>query len=53
LACPATAAPKFIISNCGGKLCGKVVWLQEPVDSKTGKPKTDAPQSDPAKHPGQ
>ena len=33
---------KVHISNCGGKLCGKVVWLKEPIDSKTGKPKTDA-----------
>jgi uncharacterized protein (DUF2147 family) len=40
---------KVHISNCGGKLCGKVVWLQEPTDSKTGKPKTDALNPDPAK----
>ena len=40
---------KVHISNCGGKLCGKVVWLKEPVDSKTGKPKTDALNPDPAK----
>jgi uncharacterized protein (DUF2147 family) len=40
---------KVHISNCGGKLCGKVVWLQEPTDPKTGKPKTDALNPDPAK----
>ncbi len=40
---------KVHISNCGGKLCGKVVWLKEPIDSKTGKPKTDALNPDPAK----
>ncbi|HMJ44998.1 MAG TPA: DUF2147 domain-containing protein [Pseudolabrys sp.] len=40
---------KVYISNCDGKLCGKVVWLQQPVDSKTGKPKTDALNPDPAK----
>ncbi len=40
---------KVHISNCGGKLCGTVVWLQEPVDGKTGKPKTDELNPDPAK----
>ena len=40
---------KVHISNCGGKLCGKVIWLKEPIDSKTGKPKTDALNPDPAK----
>ena len=39
---------KVHISNCGGKLCGKVIWLKEPIDSKTGKPKTDALNPDPA-----
>jgi uncharacterized protein (DUF2147 family) len=32
---------KVRIVNCGGKLCGKVVWLNEPNDPATGKPKTD------------
>ena len=40
---------KVQISNCGGKLCGTVVWLQEPTDPKTGKPKTDELNPDPAK----
>jgi uncharacterized protein (DUF2147 family) len=40
---------KVHISSCGGKLCGKVVWLKEPIDSKTGKPKTDALNPDTAK----
>ena len=40
---------KVHISSCGGKLCGKVVWLQKPTDPKTGKPKTDALNPDPAK----
>lgn len=40
---------KVHISNCAGKLCGKVVWLQEPTDPKTGKPKTDALNPDPTK----
>ena len=39
---------KVHITNCGGKLCGKVVWLQEPTD-QSGKPKTDALNPDPAK----
>ena len=40
---------KVKISNCGGKLCGNVVWLQKPNDPATGKPKTDALNPDPAK----
>jgi len=40
---------KVQISNCGGKLCGTVIWLQRPTDPKTGKPKTDALNPDPAK----
>ena len=40
---------KVQISSCGGKLCGKVVWLEKPTDPTTGKPKTDALNPDPAK----
>jgi uncharacterized protein (DUF2147 family) len=40
---------KVHLSDCGGKLCGKVVWLHEPIDPSTGKPKTDAHNPDPAK----
>jgi uncharacterized protein (DUF2147 family) len=40
---------KVHLSYCGGKLCGKVVWLNEPIDRSTGKPKTDARNPDPAK----
>jgi uncharacterized protein (DUF2147 family) len=40
---------KVKITNCGGKLCGNVVWLQKPTDPATGKPKTDALNPDPAK----
>ncbi len=29
------------ISNCGDALCGALVWLKEPNDPKTGKPKID------------
>lgn len=34
-------ATKVRLSDCGGKLCGTVVWLNQPIDSATGKPKTD------------
>ena len=42
-------ATKVRLSNCGGKLCGTVVWLNEPTDRSTGKPKTDKHNPDPAK----
>jgi uncharacterized protein (DUF2147 family) len=29
------------IENCGGALCGNIVWLKEPNDPETGKPKLD------------
>lgn len=32
---------KVRIAKCGEALCGNVVWLKEPVDPSTGKPKTD------------
>ena len=37
------------ISNCGDALCGALVWLKEPNDPKTGKPKTDKENADPSK----
>jgi uncharacterized protein (DUF2147 family) len=40
---------KVHLSDCGGKLCGKVVWLNEPIDRSTGKPKTDIRNPDPTK----
>lgn len=40
---------KVRIADCGGKLCGTVIWLDEPNDAKTGKPKTDKLNPDPAK----
>ncbi len=40
---------KVRLSDCGGKLCGTVVWLHEPIDRLTGKPKTDKLNPDPAK----
>ena len=29
------------VSRCGAGLCGKVVWLREPIDHATGKPAID------------
>ena len=40
---------KIRVTDCGGKLCGTVVWLNEPIDHATGKPKTDKHNPDPAK----
>jgi len=37
------------IENCGGALCGNVVWLKAPNDPETGKPKLDTNNADPAK----
>src|SRR5581483_7658664 len=41
---------KVHMSACGvNRLCGTVVWLGEPNDPATGKPKTDKHNPDPAK----
>ena len=40
---------KVRLSDCGGALCGTVVWLDQPIDRATGKPKTDKLNPDPAK----
>lgn len=37
------------ITNCGGVLCGSLVWLKVPNDPTTGQPKTDKENSDQAK----
>ena len=29
------------VSRCGKGICGKVVWLQDPINPATGKPHTD------------
>ncbi|SHJ49391.1 Uncharacterized conserved protein, DUF2147 family [Hymenobacter daecheongensis DSM 21074] len=29
------------IYRCGERLCGRVVWLREPLDANTGRPKLD------------
>jgi len=46
----ADGGTKVKVSECGAKkLCGSVVWLNEPIDPSTGKPKTDKRNADPAK----
>jgi uncharacterized protein (DUF2147 family) len=40
---------KVRLTDCGGKLCGTLVWLNEPIDPNTSKPKTDIHNPDPAK----
>ena len=37
------------VRPCGDKLCGYIVWLKEPVSTKTGKPKVDAYNPEPSK----
>jgi uncharacterized protein (DUF2147 family) len=37
------------LENCGGALCGKIVWLKEPSDPETNKPKTDKNNADAGK----
>lgn len=40
---------KVKLSDCSHRLCGTVVWLNEPIDRATGQPKTDKHNPDPAK----
>jgi uncharacterized protein (DUF2147 family) len=37
------------IRNCGGALCGALVWLKHPNDDATGQPRTDKENSDASK----
>jgi uncharacterized protein (DUF2147 family) len=37
------------ITNCGGALCGALVWLKVPNDPATGRPKTDKNNADASK----
>src|SRR5712691_7335695 len=32
---------KVRIVSCGDAMCGTVVWLSQPIDTKTGQPHTD------------
>ena len=44
-----TGTSRIKVADCGGALCGTIVWLKEPNDPDTGKPKTDKNNSDAAK----
>lgn len=37
------------VADCGGALCGTVVWLAQPIDKDTGKAVTDKMNPDPAR----
>jgi uncharacterized protein (DUF2147 family) len=37
------------IVNCGGALCGNLIWLKAPNDPATGQPKTDKHNADASK----
>jgi uncharacterized protein (DUF2147 family) len=37
------------IVNCSGALCGTLIWLKEPNDPATGRPKTDKNNADASK----
>jgi uncharacterized protein (DUF2147 family) len=44
-----TGGSRIRVADCGGALCGTIVWLKEPTDPDTGKPKTDKNNSDATK----
>jgi uncharacterized protein (DUF2147 family) len=44
-----TGTSRIRVADCGGALCGTIIWLQEPNDADTKKPKTDKNNSDAAK----
>jgi uncharacterized protein (DUF2147 family) len=37
----ADGGAKVKINPCGNGICGNIIWLREPIDRSTGKPKTD------------
>ncbi|WP_084030764.1 DUF2147 domain-containing protein [Bradyrhizobium paxllaeri] len=39
---------KVHVSRCGQAICGRVVWLKQPIDGATGKPQTDDKNPDPS-----
>jgi uncharacterized protein (DUF2147 family) len=44
-----TGTSRIRVADCGGALCGTIIWLKEPNDPDTGKPKTDKNNSDAGK----
>ncbi|MGH7025176.1 MAG: DUF2147 domain-containing protein [Caulobacteraceae bacterium] len=41
-------AAKVRLAPCGAELCGTIVWLKEPLDPATSKPRTDVRNVDPS-----
>ncbi|MFB9262441.1 DUF2147 domain-containing protein [Bradyrhizobium erythrophlei] len=39
---------KIKVSRCGSALCGRVVWLKDPIDKATGKRQLDDKNANPA-----
>lgn len=39
---------KIEITRCGASICGRIVWLKEPIDRNTGKPQVDDKNPNPA-----
>src|SRR2546423_11087442 len=44
-----TGTSRIRVADCGGALCGTIIWLKEPNDPDTGKPNNDKNNSDAAK----
>ncbi|KIZ43347.1 hypothetical protein OO17_11430 [Rhodopseudomonas palustris] len=40
---------KVAVRPCGAAICGKVVWLKQPIDQATGRPQTDDKNPDPSR----
>jgi uncharacterized protein (DUF2147 family) len=36
------------VSRCGSGICGRIVWLRDPIDSRTGQPQVDDKNANPA-----
>jgi uncharacterized protein (DUF2147 family) len=36
------------VIRCGNGICGRIVWLRDPIDSKTGQPQVDDKNPNPA-----
>jgi uncharacterized protein (DUF2147 family) len=44
-----TGTSRIRIADCGGALCGTVVWMKEPIDPETHQPRLDKFNADTAK----
>jgi uncharacterized protein (DUF2147 family) len=36
------------VGRCGSGICGKIIWLRDPIDSRTGQPQVDDKNPNPA-----